>query len=65
MTFYILSNFFNSYIALSSLHHHKIIDLIVGGSLAGTTPVSKIFVLQIISQEEEDHSEQVISDIIS
>ena len=52
ITFYILSNSLNSYTALFSLHHHKPINMIVGGSLAGTTPVSKIFVLQDISQEE-------------
>ena len=44
-TFYILPNSLTYYIALFSLHHHKLSNLIVGGSLAGTTPVSRIFVL--------------------
>ena len=63
-TFYILNYSLISYIALFSLHHHKFTNLIVGGSLAGTTPVSRIFVLQVINQKEEDQSEQVIPDVI-
>ena len=52
------------YIALFSLHHHKSTDLIVRGSLAGTTPVSRIFVLQVIKEEGQCKSEQVIPDVI-
>ena len=45
-----------TYIALFSLHHHKNTDLIVGGSLAGTTPVSRIFVLQVINRKHKANS---------
>ena len=43
----------------------KSTNLIVGGSLAGTTPVSRIFVLQDYQQEEGGSPNQVISDVIS